>query len=522
MINPLHCVVATVASGVLLGCAAPAAAPPGSGGAAEAAVAAEITPTEMYATISFLAADALRGRDTPSPGLEAAAAYLVSEYQRLGLEPAGENGSFYQRYPFPLRQLDLQRAGFRVGSPTGEQRLEYGADFFTMGATAGEISAPLVFIGRSFPTGPTGTGGAGALQDRIAVYVLPGDYSRDWRSLRGQQAREAQAEGAVAAVHVLAPGWNPDSIAEFARRAAVPARTLGDEPQFPQFMLSYAAAQRVLAGAGLALDELWTEAFAGTLAPLAVPRVTATAGLFLQELERGLAPNVAAVLPGSDPTLRDEYVVLSAHMDHVGVGEPVNGDSIYNGADDDASGTAALLEIARAMSESPNRPRRSVLFLHVSGEEKGLLGSRWFSEHPTVPLERIVANLNVDMIGRNSPDSIVVIGREYSSLGPLVASTAAEHPELGLVVSDDIWPEERFFFRSDHFNFARKEIPALFFFAGVHECYHRPCDEVEDIDVEKAAEVARLILYTTERIANQPERPAWDPQGLEQIREMTR
>ena len=441
--NHLRYIAAALASGVLFGCAAPAAAPPANGGSAAVAAAAEITPTDVYATISFLASDALRGRDTPSQGLEAAAAYLVSEYQRLGLEPAGENGSFYQRYPFPLRQLDLGRAGFRIGTPAGEEAFAYGEDFFAVGATGDEIPAPLVFVGRSFPTG---TGGVGALRDKIAVYVLPGEYSREWRLLRGQQAREAQAEGAIAAVHILAPRWSPDSISEFAGRAAAPARTLGDEPQFPQFMLSYPAAERVLAGAGLALDELWAEAVGGSMVPLEVPSVTAAAGLPFQELERGLAPNVVAVLPGSDPALRDEYVVLSAHMDHVGVGEPVNGDSIYNGADDDASGTAALLEIARALAESPDRPRRSVLFLHVSGEEKGLLGSRWFSEHPTVPLERIVANLNVDMIGRNSPDSIVVIGREYSSLGTLVTSVASDHPELGLIVSDDIWPEERFFF----------------------------------------------------------------------------
>src|SRR5690606_25103748 len=198
------------------------------------------------------------------------------------------------------------------------------------------------------------------------------------------------------------------------------------------------------------------------------------------------APNVVAVLPGSDPALRDEYVILSAHMDHVGVGPHVNGDSIYNGADDDASGTSGLLEVAEAMVSLPQAPRRSVVFLHVSGEEHGLLGSRWYSDHPTVPLERVVANINVDMIGRNSPDSVVVIGKEYSSLGEVVNGVGADHPELGLVVSDDIWPEERFFFRSDHFNFARKEIPALFFFTGVHEDYHQPSDEVEKLDVDKA------------------------------------
>jgi hypothetical protein len=235
-----------------------------------------------------------------------------------------------------------------------------------------------------------------------------------------------------------------------------------------------------------------------------------------------LAPNVVAVLPGSDPALRNEYVVLSAHMDHVGVGRPVRGDSIYNGADDNASGTAALLEVAQALSSLPIAPRRSILFLNVSGEEHGLLGSEAFTRNPTVPVSSIVADINVDMISRNSPDSIVVIGKEYSSLGELVNAVGAQHPEIRLTVSDDIWPEERFFFRSDHYNFARLEIPSLFFFAGVHNDYHQPSDEVSRIDPDKAARVARLIFYSVQEIANAPGRPKWNPAGLAEVRSMTR
>ena len=154
-----------------------------------------------------------------------------------------------------------------------------------------------------------------------------------------------------------------------------------------------------------------------------------------------VAPNVVAIFAGSDPTLRGEYVVLSAHMDHVGVGRPVRGDSIYNGADDDASGTSALLEVAEAFAALETRPARSILFLGVSGEEKGLLGSAWFSDHPTVPIGSIVANVNIDMIGRNTPDDVVVIGKNYSSLGPLVERMAAENRQIvGLTPADDRWP----------------------------------------------------------------------------------
>ncbi|MGH7570288.1 MAG: M28 family metallopeptidase [Gemmatimonadota bacterium] len=233
-------------------------------------------------------------------------------------------------------------------------------------------------------------------------------------------------------------------------------------------------------------------------------------------------PNVVAILPGDDPVLRESYVVFSAHMDHVGMGTPdASGDSIYNGADDDASGTAALVEVAEAFAALPGPPARSLVFLAVSGEEKGLLGSRWFSDHPPMPGTSIVANLNVDMIGRNAPDSIVVIGQEYSSLGPLVREVAARRDDLGLAVIADPWPEQRFFFRSDHFNFARQEIPALFFFAGTHEDYHRPSDEVEKIDPDKASRVARLVFHTALAIAEAAEPPRWTPEGLEEIRALT-
>ncbi|HEY8469972.1 MAG TPA: M20/M25/M40 family metallo-hydrolase, partial [Longimicrobiales bacterium] len=223
------------------------------------------------------------------------------------------------------------------------------------------------------------------------------------------------------------------------------------------------------------------------------------------------APNVVALLRGSDPVLRETYVVFSAHMDHVGIGVPdASGDSIYNGADDDASGTSALVEVAEAFAALPERPARSLIFLAVSGEEKGLLGSRHFVDHPPVPIRSIVANINLDMIGRNSPDSIAAVGLDYSSLGPLAQEVARAHAEeLGLTVAPDLWPEERLFFRSDHFNFAAKEIPAIFFFAGLHEDYHRPSDEVERLDADKAARVTRLVFYLGHRIATDPEAPRW-------------
>lgn len=235
------------------------------------------------------------------------------------------------------------------------------------------------------------------------------------------------------------------------------------------------------------------------------------------------APNVAAVLTGSDPELRNEYVVFSAHMDHVGVREPdASGDSIYNGADDDASGTAAVIEIAQAFAALEEPPPRSTVFLLVSGEERGLHGSRAYADEPPEPVAsgRMVANLNMDMVGRNWPDTIVAIGKEHSDLGATLVRVNAAHPELGMTAIDDLWPDENFYFRSDHFNFARNGVPVLFFFNGTHEDYHRPSDEVELIDAEKGARLARLVFYLGLEIASVPEAPQWNPESRRLIVEM--
>ncbi len=205
-------------------------------------------------------------------------------------------------------------------------------------------------------------------------------------------------------------------------------------------------------------------------------------------------------------------------MDHIGVGTPdENGDSIFNGADDDGSGTTAVTEIAKAMASLTTPPKRSLIFLLVSGEEKGLWGSEYYADHPSVPIDSIVADLNSDMVGRNWPDTIVAIGRQHSDLGQTLARVNAAHPELDMTAIDDLWPQESFYTRSDHFNFARKGVPILFFFNGTHEDYHGRDDEVEKINGEKAARIARLVFYLGAEVANAPERPKWNPDSYRTI-----
>jgi hypothetical protein len=236
------------------------------------------------------------------------------------------------------------------------------------------------------------------------------------------------------------------------------------------------------------------------------------------------APNTVGILEGSDPDLKNEYVVFSAHMDHVGqAGAPGSscaareGDDICNGADDNASGTVAILEVAQAFAQLEPRPRRSIIFLTVSGEERGMWGSEYFSTHPPVPVGQMVANLNVDMVGRNWTDTISVIGKEHSDLGETLHRVADEHPELDMVPVEDQWPDERFYFRSDHIHFARNGVPILFFFNGTHDDYHRPSDGPEKIDAEKESRIGRLLLYLGLEIANADERPQWYPESYAEI-----
>ena len=237
--------------------------------------------------------------------------------------------------------------------------------------------------------------------------------------------------------------------------------------------------------------------------------------------------NVIGILEGSDATLKQEYVAVGAHYDHVGVGRAdKNGDTIYNGADDDGSGTVAVLALAEAFARG-KRPRRSVIFIWHCAEEKGLLGSEYFTEYPTVPLKQIVAQLNIDMIGRSrragdtnqankeltTDKEIYVIGsKEMSSeLGQLNDRVNQSYLNLAYnYLYDDPKDPNRFFYRSDHFNYARKGIPIIFFFDGVHEDYHRPSDSADKIDYQKMERVTRTVFMTAAELANAPRRPVVD------------
>jgi hypothetical protein len=475
---------------------------PGAGQATAMAAAVEsIQPRDFYARIGFLASDALEGRDTPSPGLEAAAAYISSEFHRIGLEPAGDNGTWLQRWPYTTRSVDFAGVRFDLNG----QPLAFRSDYFVQPSTRAAFTGGITLVGTSIQPDDIRRR---ALAGRAAMVAPTAALNNQ---ALGRLRAAADSAGAGALIIVLPENVDAAAIAAEAARGRAP----GVIPVF--FLRRDRAREIVRATENRSFDEL-----ARDDSPVRMVNLSGANASFAAPMTEVVhrPPNVVGILRGSDPVLRNEYVVFSAHIDHTGICAPTAADRICNGADDDASGTSAIMELAEAYAMLPVKPRRSMVFLGVSGEEKGLLGSAYYADNPTVPIENIAANVNLDMIGRNNPDSVVVIGQTYSSLGPLLQRVNAQQPALRMTVSDDLWPDQRFFFRSDHFNFARREVPAIFFFTGTHEDYHRPSDTVDKIDLDKITRITRLIFHYGLAIANDDQRPQWDPAGLEEVRRL--
>jgi hypothetical protein len=485
--------------------APPTGVPAAAGGAVRAA--AVLTPDVVQGHLAYLASDELKGRATPSPGLEAAAEYIADHFRELGLRPAGDDGGYIRRYALEEEQLDRAGLRFEARSPAGTIAPRFGADYFVLPARVDSVVGVPLFAG----TAAGAQAGAG-VAGRIVVFFVPDTLGAGWQQSVGLALQSAFTGGAGAVVLVL------DSIFGEASLAVLANQLVGEVAPLPVVGLSYSAARPIFQRAGM---ELGAVARRSGIEPEPMDGVTLAVRAPVSRIAARV-PNVVAVLPGTDPALRDEYVVFSAHFDHVGVGTPdARGDSIYNGADDNASGTAAVLALATAFAGLDRAPARSLMFVLVSGEEKGLLGSRAFVEAPSVPVRQMVANINLDMVGRNARDTVVAIGQEYSSLGPAVQQVAAANPELGLIVAPDLWPAEQLFFRSDHFSFAAREVPAIFFTTGLHDEYHRPGDEAHLIDADKVARISRLLFLFGIELANAPQRPVWTPEGLAEIRRAT-
>ena len=463
-----------------------------------------ITPDDIRRRVGIIADDSMRGRDTPSPELEKVAAYIASEFRRFGLKPGGDSGTFLQRYALDRVQVVAESSvAFVHGG--GDTTLAYGRDFLFADNTfdSGDFAGELVLL-----SGPVG----GAIQ--IDTAALAGKMLVLAAGWRNRAERQRVLGWQPVGIVLLTP--LPDSIwTQVAARSNRPQLRDPSRRVGPPIVLvaRVGSLQPVLTRLGADLGAAQA-ATALTARPLGAQLHVHGR---IRVVERNSAPNVVGILEGSDPQLKREYVVLSAHMDHVGVGRAVNGDSIYNGADDDASGTIAVVEAAEAFARLEPRPKRSIIFLTVSGEEKGLWGSAYFADRPPVPIRDIVANLNADMVGRNWTDTIAVIGKEHSDLGATLNRVGVAHPELRMRPIDDIWPQENFYFRSDHYNFARKGVPILFFFNGTHPDYHRPSDSPDKIDAEKESRIVKLVFYLGLDVANAADRPKWNPDSYARI-----
>jgi hypothetical protein len=470
--------------------------------------AASITAADVARRVGIIADDSMMGRDTPSRGLELTAAYVADQFRSFGLRPAGDSGTFLQRYPITRRRFAAESSTvtFTSGRTTTVARFDRSARYLQGQVSGQPIAGPVVLVGGALD--PEAVGQL-PVRDKIVLYPVAAGADAE----RTTQVARALKLARPSALVLLTD--QPEAV--FAARipntrtprTAVDLRLTAP----PVVEVNEAAVASVLRAARVD---------AGAVRSAAKPVYRALTGLGLtvtlkdSVLHQLTAPNTVGILEGTDPVLRKEFLVFSAHMDHIGI-TPGLPDSINNGADDDGSGTTGVMELAEAFSRPGARPKRSIIFLTVSGEEKGLWGSRYFSEHPPVPLGQVVADLNIDMIGRNWRDTIVAIGKEHSDLGATLERVNRAHPELHMTAIDDRWPEERFYFRSDHYNFARKGVPILFFFNGVHPDYHQPSDSPDKIDSEKESRILRLLYYLGRAVGDAPARPQWKPESYREI-----
>ena len=432
-----------------------------------------------------------------------AAEYIAGVFRRLGLEPAGDAGSYIQRYALQKRAVEPAETRIVFTGPRGTERLGFGTDFFVIPGATGRVSGEVVYAGAAESAEPSPV-----LRGRIAMYEL------------STAGRRGSIDGAAA------PGAPPRNRAPWGWCGASPG-TGGDDPAGGG-ALRWRRGSRWLSrmgclcsrsvecrgpGPGAGGRRRRGRAAAVRCSPTFGRSCRRRYGWWRPPAQRGRGA------PGAIRSLR-HYVVFSAHFDHVGVGRPnAAGDSIYNGADDNASGTAALLEVAEAFASLPTPPARSLVFLAVSGEEKGLLGSRYYSDHPTVPLESIVANINVDMIGRNAPDKHRRSGRSIS-LGPLVLEVAAQRPELADGVEGPVagaavlLPQRPLQLRAEGDPGAvllRRRARGLPPAVGPRRVHRHGQGEPG---------VALDLLHCAE-IAMRPEAPQWTEEGLAEVRALT-
>ena len=494
------------------------------------------TGRRWWSYVQYLADDKLEGRLTGSEGHHKAAEFVAAEFKRSGLDPAGTNG-YVQPVKFHSRVIKEDQSSLALVREGKTEPLKLGEDaiFSFRIEPAKSIEAPLAFVGYGLkvPEFKYDDLAGLDLRGKVVVYFyggpanIPGALRSHYQAL-GERWKVLKQAGAIGTIAIQNPKhmdipWDRVALSRFQPSMSL-ADPLLDETRGQKFSATVnpARAEKLFASSGHSFDELLKLADDGKKLPtFALPAmIKAKVSFEPKEFE---SQNVVGVLPGSDPNLKNEYVVLSAHLDHLGIGEPINGDRIYNGAMDNASGVATILDVAASLHDSGKKTRRSLLFLALTGEEKGLLGSRYFVTHPTVKREALVADVNVDMFLPLFPLKVLtVLGLNDSDLGPLLRSIAEKE---GIKVQGDLEPDRNLFIRSDQYNFIRAGIPSIYFKVGYEsgspeaatvkkwltERYHAPSDDTKQpVDLAAAAEYDKVVLLLAESIADRVERPQWD------------
>ncbi|MBF9252088.1 M28 family peptidase [Pontibacter sp. 172403-2] len=456
-----------------------------------------IKEDELRADLFYLASDDMRGRRAGSADELRAAAWIAGQARQAGLKPAGEDSTYFQF--FPIRRVQVSdNSQLKVN----DKPLTLWKDTWIATPVQARINAPIIWLNSLADTAKYNLKGKVIAMPLQAPDPLPvpGISLRGYRytlSALRQQSNVLRNQQAAAIVLVA------DEMAEASLAFA------GHGFEEGQYILEDAAAtQSPKSNTPLILVKQ------NSVAGLKQAKASLTADINVNSYVYP-SVNVVAMAPGTDPELKQEYVLFSGHHDHDGIGTPIAGDSIWNGADDNASVSVALLAIGRAWVQNPGK--RSALFVWHGAEERGLLGSRWFVEHPTVDKEAIVAVLNADMIGRNAPDSAALLGATlpHRNSAALVDMAMQANDQYTNFIVDTSWDDpkhpEGWYFRSDHLPYARAGIPAIFFTTLLHPDYHTPKDEAEGINIEKLARMTRWMYATGWTISQTPQRPAVDP-----------
>jgi len=510
--------------------------------ASEAAM-AEIRSEAIRADMRFLADDLLEGRGTATRGFDIAAKFVATQFEGMGLQPAGDKGTYYQNVPLRRLKPDPAHSSL-VWSRGGKQEtLTFGKDYLPgvdPARAERSVEASVVFVGYGVTAPEQGYDDYKGIDARGKIVALvfgapnfPSAIKAYYTSSK-VKAMNAVAHGALGVIVLDDPvSEEMFPFSRFVKESVVPQFRWLDKQglpssYFPEIKglayLSLDATRHLFEGSSHTAEEVFAGAKAGKLFSFALPLTAKIRNA--TQWEDTQSPNVVARLEGSDPTL-NETLVYSAHLDHLGIGEPVEGDTIYNGALDNASGSATIIEVARAFSRMDPKPRRSILFVAFTGEEAGLVGSEYFAHYPTVERDTIVADLNVDQVAMLWPvQDIIAFGSEHSTLDEVVRRAAER---MHLTVSPDPAPEEVIFIRSDQYSFVQQGIPAIMpepgikssdpkikpmdiFMSWLSTRQHQPNDDMQQpgLDFEAAATFARYVFLCGFMVANDSQRPTWN------------